>query len=599
MYINSIEIENFRSFYGKNKLNFNFEDKNNYNVIFGKNGTGKSVFIESIYWCLYGDLLSNKYKQSLCNYDVIRDNDEINVVVICRFNIDDGILEVKREANFNKNNKSEINLVSSNFIASLSILKDDDVETKYIDEYLLFNYFPKFLFSLLFYDVNYWDLEKHCEVTFKKIFEKFSMFDVIDNVNKHIHNMAQYYIKESRKIAPRSNFLIERKGKLQEIDIKINNTQDEINSAHKNKYLLEQELSNYLENDDKKLYEAYYKMSILSNELKSLETHILRLRKERKQLLIKSFPLIQGFSNVSTEAIVELEKLLSNRSDLINTRFYNEFFNIKELLLELPNSESIKNISMKIHEIQEVLEKKHYELECLNSLISNIDDSHVIELQNQINNYKKSIKLSEMKLFELKSYKKSLVKQLSHDEKEIKNLEQDLQSILLKINFCDNGFEFGNQLKEKLVENMLNELNNTVNKIFIDDFEMNNKFEKIIIDKLFHIKLVKNSNQLISTVELSSSEKKLLNLALIISIYSHLKLDYPLIFMDPFINLDDEKINKIISVILNKNFNNQILLILNNNQYSDLIKNRFLRNNVKVYELIEYNGNTEVFDYES
>ena len=69
--------------------------------------------------------------------------------------------------------------------------------------------------------------------------------------------------------------------------------------------------------------------------------------------------------------------------------------------------------------------------------------------------------------------------------------------------------------------------------------------------------------------------------------------------MDPFINLDDEKINKIISVILNKNFNNQILLILNNNQYSDLIKNRFLRNNVKEYELIEYNGNTEVFDYES
>ena len=48
----SIEIENYRQYYGTNKINFTSRDEG-FTVIFGKNGEGKSNLLNAINWCLY------------------------------------------------------------------------------------------------------------------------------------------------------------------------------------------------------------------------------------------------------------------------------------------------------------------------------------------------------------------------------------------------------------------------------------------------------------------------------------------------------------------------------------------------------------------
>ncbi len=59
MKIKSIELYNYRLYKGVNKLNFqNGSDKNIY-LISGENGFGKTTFLHSLLWCLYGRLMTD------------------------------------------------------------------------------------------------------------------------------------------------------------------------------------------------------------------------------------------------------------------------------------------------------------------------------------------------------------------------------------------------------------------------------------------------------------------------------------------------------------------------------------------------------------
>lgn len=54
MIINSIELENFRIYQGRNVVNLSPVEGKNIYVISGKNGFGKTTFLMSLVWCLYG-----------------------------------------------------------------------------------------------------------------------------------------------------------------------------------------------------------------------------------------------------------------------------------------------------------------------------------------------------------------------------------------------------------------------------------------------------------------------------------------------------------------------------------------------------------------
>ena len=55
MKINSIELKNFRPYYGKHTINFATDDERHVTVIQGVNGAGKTSLFTALNWCLYGD----------------------------------------------------------------------------------------------------------------------------------------------------------------------------------------------------------------------------------------------------------------------------------------------------------------------------------------------------------------------------------------------------------------------------------------------------------------------------------------------------------------------------------------------------------------
>jgi len=74
MYIKEIELNNFRIYKGKNKISLLPSNEKNIIVVSGQNGFGKTTFLMSLVWCLYGkqmeqvDELYNKEIKDKGNY---------------------------------------------------------------------------------------------------------------------------------------------------------------------------------------------------------------------------------------------------------------------------------------------------------------------------------------------------------------------------------------------------------------------------------------------------------------------------------------------------------------------------------------------------
>ncbi len=58
MKFSNIEINNFRQYYNSVNVDLETNDEKNIVIIGGRNGYGKTNFLLSIVWCLFGDKIS-------------------------------------------------------------------------------------------------------------------------------------------------------------------------------------------------------------------------------------------------------------------------------------------------------------------------------------------------------------------------------------------------------------------------------------------------------------------------------------------------------------------------------------------------------------
>jgi DNA sulfur modification protein DndD len=68
MIIDSVVLKNFRIYKGEHKISFPLDNTKNIFVISGDNGFGKTTFLTSLIWCLYGKLMSDvddKFKREI------------------------------------------------------------------------------------------------------------------------------------------------------------------------------------------------------------------------------------------------------------------------------------------------------------------------------------------------------------------------------------------------------------------------------------------------------------------------------------------------------------------------------------------------------
>jgi len=68
MLIDQIILKNYRVYQGENAVTFNYDHSRNITIVSGNNGFGKTSFLTSLIWCLYGKLMADvdeKYKKEI------------------------------------------------------------------------------------------------------------------------------------------------------------------------------------------------------------------------------------------------------------------------------------------------------------------------------------------------------------------------------------------------------------------------------------------------------------------------------------------------------------------------------------------------------
>lgn len=102
MKIRYVELNNFRQFYGVQRVKFSTHKEKNITLIHAENGTGKTAFLNAILWCLYEIHTSNfKEPKNIIN-KVAKSEGANSYSVVVEFEDDDGnIFLVKRSYGLN------------------------------------------------------------------------------------------------------------------------------------------------------------------------------------------------------------------------------------------------------------------------------------------------------------------------------------------------------------------------------------------------------------------------------------------------------------------------------------------------------------------
>jgi DNA sulfur modification protein DndD len=105
MKIKSIELENFRQFFGANCLKFSISESQGISIIHGENGAGKTSILNAFKWGLYGKTDFDTGEENILNERAIAeaaDGSELSVTVSIEFEHENKQYTLKRRAAYNK-----------------------------------------------------------------------------------------------------------------------------------------------------------------------------------------------------------------------------------------------------------------------------------------------------------------------------------------------------------------------------------------------------------------------------------------------------------------------------------------------------------------
>lgn len=574
MYIKSVEITNYRIFYKNHYFDFGFNQNKSLNIIFGKNSTGKSSLIDAIYWCFYGKEIRERGIEPLCNDEIIEEigtNDEIpvNVTVIFVNNFDEEII-VRRSVSFYKDKDGKI-------------IHDPDTTFNISKEGFLYS-FPDFemsricrkdLFDLCYIGENEILFNNDFDINITSILGYYFQLDILNKAEIHLKKSFDNLLRKYKKISPEI-FIIEKHkecvNEYEKISQEVDNVNDELFK------LRELQMNHHFKIDSENIKQK----EILLREYEHVNNKLNNSIKDYNSLVVRSFPMAilvsDLFSNSKTNKFLSdflsEDKMDSfSQENKVQLKYYlsnlkNEIWGISDYIKMI---QDLKNNCLKIAD----------EISAINNWLSNYVDD---EWAKENDSIEKSIKFSEYKLATLKHRKKFIEKELSSLNREIKEIQNLSSEFSKKESFYNNAIDNIKFLHEEFSKNILNNISDLMNNLFINDFGMSDKFSNIIIHKNFKFDIVKNSGKHIHFLDLSYSERYIFYLSFIFSIQEIIGKDIFLIIDAQSLNFDEKHWSNFLSLL--KNNSNQCFLLFNENMYDEVTR-RGLIDNINVeYELI-------------
>lgn len=153
MLLQSIKLENFRQFTDE-RIDFSTDPERNVTLIIGENGTGKTTFAQSFFWCLYGETdFTDKVLINRTVAERLQPDQKANVRVELRLTHGSANYEIVRTQEYKKSYSGKVS--GANTVLSISV-KSADGNTRYLKplecETEIKKILPKELSSYFFFD---------------------------------------------------------------------------------------------------------------------------------------------------------------------------------------------------------------------------------------------------------------------------------------------------------------------------------------------------------------------------------------------------------------------------------------------------------------
>ena len=474
MYLDSIEITNFRPFYGTQKIDFGFNDLENLTIILADNGSGKTSLVNALTWCLYGEELHDVRNKSEPLYNLraakeLESNEnsinEVKVEVKIRFySFEDEkkkYFSIYRSLSFQKwGNGKWGDAFADHLIVDET---DKDILEDGVAQNAINNKIPKEMFQYFFFNgatlSNYFKNES--ELSLKTSIEQISQVGLIDKVYDHLVKTSDSINKRFNKKKPKGsvnyNKLINEKMQEQQhkeseikdnhnkIDIAIRNVNkcveklkqvdsgyvNELTQKRKNKESMEKKLKQNIKEDRKnyeKLILELFPIAVLFDELVDSINIADDARKKKtappqierdllNDILEDGFCICGVKLEDHPECVTELKKRLNNTSKIKQEVFYEDYYDLKKVLTKLKDLPKIESLRRSIKQNEENINEINIQINQISDELAEFDIEDVREYERQSQKNKKIIE-------DLRKRNKSLSADINTLKKDIEKLKR-------------------------------------------------------------------------------------------------------------------------------------------------------------------------------
>ena len=644
MFIESVELLNFRRFYGSHKVSFDFNDEKNVTIFSADNNSGKSTFVNALTWGLYGDELHDSKKRSepyintitLKEAEEAENNPTAKVSVLIKFYEFDEkgnkkFYVITRELTYEKWGDVEWMEQTHDHVIfedpNGKIVEDDHAELK-IKELI-----PKDMFRYFFFNGpsmrDYFNYES--DFNLRESIDNISQLDLITEVGRKLKKVNEELIKDRKKNEhDDSSELLGKIDKAESDLIKSKKKKKDLKNDQKIAHKKQIEYENKLEEiKAKEVKDLLAKRSKYEKNRKTTDSDRKKLKSQYEKLILELFPICALFdpiynsyisleNSIKRDAIPEnirdqLLKYIKDKGqcicgadlkehpecideieqglkaeDKINSDFRDESEEFEKILKKLKKIPKIEEISEEINSKEEYLELLDSKLDKISEDLMNADEDKVREYEGfykqfkaEYENISADLEDEIVRYNNLKDNLDSLKKQYD----EIGYLDENRNKINRKIEFCNKLQSVMLDLEDEVRDHIKSKVNEKTKKQFIG--LKGDEYSDVLLDEEYNVTVIENSGEERNTDDISDGIENLLALSFIMALHSINGFDLPLIIDAPFEKLDNTQRLNFIKNLHSFTKDRQVVFLFTDSQYTSEVRANMKKIVLDEYELIK------------
>lgn len=650
----ALELKNFRQYKGLKRIEFSTDDKKNFTVVQGANGTGKTNLLNAITWCLYGD---EKHLSKISSHGMIsgitqmvnnrtveecEDNKFVEIKVRMILGDNKPTYQIQRTKMGIKDSDGTITFDNTDNFQVLWLSNDRDWKPVTSQP----NYFINLLLPEGIHDFFFFDGEKLDDFfktgSSKRIHDSIksvAQIDILDKAMEHLDRMQDDIRRSSKGL---DSNVDEKNARIDILKAELKKKKETLERLESQDTQLE---SNIKEIDEKMRTSSVPNVKLLQKNRDQLERDIEALDRRRTALekqaishLVDSAPYVYA-----REAILFSSKLIKDRykrGDLppkVRQTYIKELLESGQcicgtpLLNGSPEREKVKRLARlaQLSSIEDAITSGKFKLEeilrDMNQFLTSRDfyGRELESLEREINDKQEALKdiSSQLGTTEVEEIAKlESNRKILDDER--KNLNQEIGSLNSDITKTDAWLEqlqseqekvlaknkrYSNLMKQlhlcreayKVVETIKGQILNQIRKII--ELKTKEYFISLIWKKETFVDLKIDSNFNVSLFHrggwdalglLSAGERQVLALSFMAALREAARVDAPVVIDTPLGRISGEPKENIAGLLPKYLKNTQVILFVTDQEYTQAVRTRLLERIGKEHRL-EYNEKLE------